>query len=509
MVDLMRSEPAGQMTPSVYETARLVSLAPWLPGHDRRLQFVSRALRPDGLWECRDGYALVPGLSAVEALLACVARDGPHAPGHTRTVPAAVDGLNALRPVLETVSGAALPDTVAAEVIVPGLVARINERVTALRTAFPRLDIAPLPVSAGTGAAERPRAGVGGKNTHPAKLLHTLEILDGHRPTTVRVTGGCVGCSPAATAAWLGSGTATSAGPDPARYFADLDARYGGPVPSVTPITVFERAWVLAALQEAGADLVSLAPDLLDELEDVIADGPAPGAPGLPPDADTSGVVLTVLAHAGRVRAPGVLDEFHNGRYFHCWTGERTPSPTANAHAIQALGAYLHHRPSAAARYGPVLDETVRWLVHTQTPQGCWTDKWHSSAYYATWCCATALARHGGPSGRAAAYRAARWVTRTRGEDGGWGRWQQTSEETAYAVATLALFGTSPAIDSGAAFLHRRAADTTRPRSGHPPLWHDKDLYAPTLVVDAAIAAALALARRTARPAGPDAGTVS
>src|SRR5437870_5537559 len=67
------ADPYGLTSPSVYETARVVSLAPWLTGHAQRVRFLLRSQHLGGSWGAADGYGLVPTLSATEALLA-----GPH-----------------------------------------------------------------------------------------------------------------------------------------------------------------------------------------------------------------------------------------------------------------------------------------------------------------------------------------------------------------------------------------------------------------------------------------------
>lgn len=76
IVDDLTERPWGSSSPSVYETGRLVSLAPWLTGHGERLRFLLAEQRPDGGWGLPDdGYALVPTLSATEALLSALGAD--------------------------------------------------------------------------------------------------------------------------------------------------------------------------------------------------------------------------------------------------------------------------------------------------------------------------------------------------------------------------------------------------------------------------------------------------
>jgi halimadienyl-diphosphate synthase len=93
------------------------------------------------------------------------------------------------------------------------------------------------------------------------------------------------------------------------------------------------------------------------------------------------------------------------------------------------------------------------------------------------------------------------WVLDTQRQDGSWGRWSGTYEETAYAVQILCRVGhgdaTAHAVGKGRACLPRLLDEP------HPPLWHDKDLYTPVRIVRAEGLAAGQLAGVTTRvPAG-------
>jgi len=88
------------------------------------------------------------------------------------------------------------------------------------------------------------------------------------------------------------------------------------------------------------------------------------------------------------------------------------------------------------------------------------------------------------------------WLLDSQREDGSWGRWGGTYEETAYAVRTLlqtfasrADSAVEQAAARGCVFLQRSTGDHK-----HPPLWHGKDLYTPIRVVRAEGLAALHLA---------------
>jgi hypothetical protein len=482
----LRREPAGQVSPSVYETGRLVSLAPWLAGHRERVAYLLAGQRADGGWGGPQGYALVPTLSAVEALLAEAAAT-PAGSRHDRLAHAADRGLALLAGTLLP-DPTPVPDTPAVDLIVPDLLRRITTRLAARPDAGPPADL-PLPAGIGVDryAVVRRllRAGAG----VPEKLLHAYETVaaDAPRPAVPPNGSGTVGASPAATAAWLGG---PGAGGPAAGWLAGVAA--AGPVPCTSPVTVFERSWVLGQLYRAGIPLAVPA-GLLAGLAAALGPRGAATAPGLPPDTDTTAVVLYALARAGRPASPDCLAGYDLGDHFCTWPGEDGASVTTNAHVLEALGWYARH---GSPGHTATLSRLTGWLADRQLPDGRWDDRWHASPYYATSCVVLALSRYvAEPRVAAAVERAVDWVLDSQREDGSWGRFTGTVEETAYALHVLlgrsvAVAGrAATAVDRALVFLCGRSADDG------PALWHDKDLYRPGLIVRAAGVAAVHLAR--------------
>ncbi|WP_406042970.1 prenyltransferase [Micromonospora sp. NBC_00898] len=494
-------QPAGQLTPSVYETGRLVTLAPRLSGHDRRLRYLLDRQRADGGWGAPEGYALVPTLSAVEALLGTLAAGRPAGVPRDELRAAARRGVAALSGWLGTTLRISVPDTPAADLIVPTLVDAVNGQLHSLddQPDFRWLP-ATTPLALPAGMDRRRLDALRGLLAHgrpvPQKLLHALEVLGPAarcRADVVPVAG-AVGASPAATAAWVGEpGGATLA------YLEDAVRRHDGPVPCCTPISVFERSWVLANLARAGLR-ARPAPSLVAELTAALGPEGTPTGPGLPADADTTSVTLYALARAGHPVHPASLARYERDGHFCTWPGEDGWSVTTNAHVFEALG---WHAGRNTAKGDPAARRLLRlagWLREQQHADGRWCDRWHASPYYATSCVVMALDRYA-PAAVAAESvdQAVDWVVGTQRADGSWGRWSGSREETAYALHVLLGVGrtrrpgVADSVRRGVAYL-----SATVGQQDDPPLWHDKDLYAPVLIVRSAVAAALHLA--AARP---------
>ncbi len=503
MADVDR-DPWGRVRASIYETARVLSFAPWLPGHERRLAWLVDQQDGDGSWgEGPAPYRLLPTLSAVEALLSTLRRYTASGTGREQLAAAAAAGLAALRCLPPA---GPWPDTAAIEILVPSLVAQINEHLGQPTIgALPRLG----PWSGGSHLAlpkgfqqqlpgqiaQRCRSA----GSVPQKLHHTYEGISRHMShAAVPVPGGLLGSSPAATAAWAATAPGSPAGQDGAvTELMAVARRYDGLFPEAAPITVFERLWVASALAGLGLPGTCLATvrAWVGQIYDAAG---VRGAPGLLPDADDTAMAVLVSALSGEPRDPAPLSSFEAGTHYDCYVGEDTWSVTSNAHALQALGACLRHKPTATDAHWPRMTMARDWLLAQQRPEGTWTDKWHASPYYATERCVSALARYGGPRALDAIRSAAGWVLATQHQDGSWGVWGGTAEETAYAVKTLLHVPAHAWQPQCAYALDRAEAALLARRTGphrHPALWHDKTLYAPEAMIQAEVTAAREMLR--------------
>ncbi|WP_307870843.1 prenyltransferase/squalene oxidase repeat-containing protein [Micromonospora sp. C51] len=494
LVAEMMRDPAGRTSPSPYETARLVSLAPWLIGHSDRVRYLLDTQRPDGGWGPPGGYGLVPTLSATEALLTVLHADPPA--DLARLVHAVDRALVALTGLVN--DGGPLPDTPALDMIVPALADRINDHLhrptmppPAVLERWQRSTPLGLPRGLTRKRLTAVRHLVATGAPLPDKLLHALEVVADLAPAAGDVAAnasGTVGASPAATAAWLGR-PARPGGHGALAYLEGTVRRYGGPVPCAAPITVFERAWVTTILARAGIDLTG-SPGLVDSLTADLGATGTPTGPGLPTDADTTAVTLAALGRLGVSASTDCLWPYEIPEGFATWPGEDGFSTTTNAHVLDALGQRLAEQRGAQPRHRAAVRRLVAALLDRQELQGNWADRWHASHFYATSCCVQALAEFGDPTTVARPLdRAVEWTLATQHTDGGWGTWSATAEETAYALHILLASGTRTpkvmdAVGRGHAYLCQDDGVTG------PALWHDKDLYQPTLIVRATVLAA-------------------
>lgn len=499
----LEAEPHGQVAPSVYETARLVTLSPWLGGHAERIAYLLQTQRPDGGWGPPQGYALVPTLSATEALLATLRSTGSgaqrdHAEAGLAT--AAARSLQALTTWLR--ADLLVPDTPGADLIVPYLVAGINQHLARLEhMAVPCLEPwhggrLGLPTGMDDSRLVKVRQALAAGVDLPGKLMHFLEVLSpAARAAGIRPAGpGTVGASPAATAAWIGNPNSGSSTTLALAHLATVAG--GGPVPCPFPITVFEAAWVVSGLARAGIRF-EVPPRIVESLSAAMGPLGTPTGPGLPADADTTAVALCALGQLGQPLDPKALWTYETADGFCTWPGEDGWSVTTNAHILDAFGQHVSSRVNAQPRYMAAVDRLTMALRERQQPDGHWRDRWHASPYYATMCCTLALHDFGRrPTATEAVARAVDWVLSTQRADGSWGRWGGTAEETAYALQIVLATrpraaGVQAAARRGYAYLCGTAGQEPA-----PPLWYGKELYRPLAIVRAAVLAALHLVRQ-------------
>lgn len=311
-----------------------------------------------------------------------------------------------------------------------------------------------------------------------------LRLLD---TPNLQEVNGSVGHSPSATAYFVIN--ANEQEPAAIQYLHSVITADGG-APNVAPFDIFERAWVLWNLMQAGQpdeETLALCRPHLDFLLRAwkTGEGSAWAAGYTPRDGDDTGLVYEVLSRFGcYVDAEAVLS-YEGDEHFRCFALEANPSISANIHLLGALrqAGYPASHPSA--------QKILRFLARCQDSGSLWYDKWHASPYYAS---THAVAACAGYADELVA-GTIQWLVSTQGQDGSWGFYMPTAEETAYALQALVLWkrhgGRVPeeALQRGAAWL----SDHVQPP--YAPMWIGKCLYSPELVIRSAIWSALAMVR--------------
>ncbi|MHB8187626.1 MAG: hypothetical protein ACYDDU_16435 [Dermatophilaceae bacterium] len=450
------------------------------------MEYLLRQQAADGGWGISTAR-LVPTLSATEALLT-IDTDAVGAELWNAAQRAVLMATDFLRKEISRASSAdRLPDTVAIEFIVPALTIRINSVLEMEE------GVGCIPMLAGSQVARLAelRAAVSTGHPLPHKLWHSWETFgSAERADLVHPDGGAVACSPAATALWAGAQPEVPA--ETRRYFAELNARHGGPVPVAAPMPHFERSWLLTTFAVHGVPHPAL-DEWLDVLDATLSPMGAAAGDGLPPDCDDTAMISSALAMSGRRVDLKPLMSFFRDPHFQCYPGERTTSPSTNAHALIALSAAAQ-RWGLASSTAAAARSTTRWLVDQQRPDGSWEDKWHLSPFYSTWCCVEGLVASAAlePTDCAgdtwaaddAIAAAVEWMLHTR-SSAGWGSVGENLEETCYGALVLSRAARPDQVRAARPAL--RAAltilDDVHPEETWPTLWIGKDLYTPQRVV--------------------------
>lgn len=475
----------GQVSPSIYDTAQTLRLAPPPEGIGPALNWLTEQQQSDGGW----GDPVLPRTREVPTLAAMLAL---HAYG-TRTH----DRL-AVRTALAFLKRQAwqwmtpLPDDLPAgiELLLPRLIEE---------AARSGLDVPLAPYASLIALGNRRRRLIAEAPPSPGNPATHAWDAWGVEPDIALLDGaGSVGHSPAATAAWLyvaerriDLGVACARA---RRYLEQASAATGldipGVVPTVWPIARFEQATALYTLLIAGLLDHPQLRAALDPQIDALAGALRPAGMGFSdffaPNGQTTAAALAVLRAAGRPADPAVLKGFIDSDHYCAYPDEFQASVSVTAHAVYALA--LFDGAGAHAR---------SYIVEHQLPDGRWHgDKWNGSWLYAT--CQALIALRGSEH-RAAMKRAVDALLSYQHAEGGWGMHGSTAEETAYGILAMRALLGDGLIDAGALIALARAEkwmlQEYRPFSPNQQLcWLAKELYRPLRIAQSFELAATILA---------------
>lgn len=295
---------------------------------------------------------------------------------------------------------------------------------------------------------------------------------------------GSVGNSPSATAYFV----LNISRADPAALTYLRKAVHDGSVPHMAPFDVFERAWMLwnvSLMAPLSDEIQSFCKPHVDFLEKAWQQGSGVGFSHIytPNDCDDTSLTFDVLRRFGRTGDLQGLLSYETDGHFFCYHAEANPSIGANIHTLSALrqvGYEVTH---------PTIQKILSFLRRAQTMKLFWSDKWHASPYYATAHAVIACAGYDDDVVEDAIY----WIIQTQHQDGSWGYYMPTAEETAYCLQALVTWKQhghpvpADVLKRGTAWLREHAEPP------YPPLWIAKCLYCPVLLVRSVIISALAL----------------
>jgi halimadienyl-diphosphate synthase len=493
--DLDPQHGSGVTSASPYETAWVALVhdrdAPDRLAFPEALAWLLRAQERDGSWGEPYPWSVLPTMAALLALV----RAGP-ARGAKRAARRARHYLDRALPRWASESA----DTPQIELLMLNALDELTEAGVVLT----------LPGEAELRARRAEaldRLPLGDLYAGNSTLIHALEALgkqvDYDRLSSLRAGGG-YGYSPAATAAVLSR--AQTWDTEAAAWVRKMADRYRGAMPASFPLDVFECAWVLHYLWHGHCaprphEHVPTRAALLWLRESLSDEGARfSRVAGLPRDVDDTAMAIAVLNRYGAHAAPASLEHFtRDGRYVSFVT-ESSASPSVNAHALDAL---LSVDSLAMSEDGGIRESVVSYLLDAQQNDGGWVDKWHVSPYYATHSVVSALVQLRGQHIGERLARAMRWLVSTTHHDGGWGMRGSSLEETAYALLSLhALHRRLENRDVVSSQRYRNLMQRGRQwllahfsqltlSARLPRMWVDKDLYAPTRVIYAAVLAAL------------------
>lgn len=294
---------------------------------------------------------------------------------------------------------------------------------------------------------------------------------------------GSVGCSPSATSYFA---LRVKKGDEKALKYLNKVCGQNGGAPNVAPFDVFETTWSLWNF--------SLVPNLLDNNKDLekhvnfLSDiwdknnGVGFASEYSVIDSDDSALVFETLSRLGINKNINSILAFEDDEYFRCFDLENAPSISVNIHVLGALkqAGYPADHPS--------VKKILFYLEKTKTEEGYWIDKWHLSPYYTT---SHAIISCAGYKDELV-QNAVHWILNTQKNNGAWGIFNPTAEETAYALQALWVwkqednFIPNDCLRKGKIWLEEHQCE-------YSPLWIGKCLYNPKLVVDSAILSALAM----------------
>ena len=486
LINMLSGWKPGKVMQTAYDTAWVARLGGLdIAMSNRALNWICENQLPDGSWGAAKPLYYHDRVISTLAAMTALCRRGRRASDHQQVQ----KGLAALERISGGATHGLMADphgaTAGFEMIVPTLVSeaeslgilkrqgdRILGRLSKLRSAkLARLNGQVINRSI-TMAFSAEMAG--------PDHQHLLNLDD------LQEENGSVAYNPSTTAYYATH--ACHGDPGAISYLQDVVDENGG-APIAAPFDVYERAWVLWNIALTGSldpEVLAYCKPHLDYLENAWVSGRGVGfGTGYSiQDGDDTSLVAAVLHHFGRSIDLATIENYEEQDHFRCFHLEVNPSVSTNVHFLDVfrrLELPAHH---------PAVRKIIHYLHKTRIGDRFWFDKWHVSPYYTSAHVVIACSDYD----HALAAQAIEWIVETQNEDGSWGFYLPSAEETAYALQALCSWngnggkGTKQCVQKGAEWLK----DHMQPP--YPALWIAKTLYYSEWVIRAEIISALIMA---------------
>jgi halimadienyl-diphosphate synthase len=461
----------GAMSPSAYDTAWVARVPlpgdPSQPAFPQALEWLRMVQNSDGSWGTPVPYYYDRAVNTLAALIALAQwKQG----GDQDRLEYAHHFLASMSPPDDKVL-----DTTGFELIFPSLL----WEATRLNYSLPQSQFQNVLNLREEKLRKLPLELIYCREATPVFSLEFLgENLDVQRAYELQESNGSICNSPAATAFF-----ATKTGDQRAYEYLNT-VTTNGCTPFAMPVDIFERAWVLYNLDMAGLlNLPEARPHIQYLREAWTSTGVSFSRLLTLKDLDDTAVAFKLLHHAGiRVDLSvfaGYLSK--SGQWFESYPFERNPSVSVNLHVMDALMSCDNTEET---------EEWISWVLTfvRQYKRGpLWYDKWHTSPHYTT---AHAIIIAGARAPDLIA-DSVQWILKTQREDGSWGWWCPTAEETAYCLQALSTchhrgWKINRSVMARAATYLWQHLD-----EDYVPLWIGKVAFTPHHIVRSAIVSAL------------------
>lgn len=487
---LLEKLGSSHMSHTAYDTAWIARLNEIEPNiSNLALQWICENQLPDGSWGAeRPMYYHDRVICTLSAMIA-LTRRGRRSQDKSQIQ----RGLDALEMITSGATHGLRADpngaTVGFEVIAPTLVAEA-ERLGIIKQQKDRI----LGRLSHLRAAKMAKLS-GHKISRFITVAHSAEMtgkdkIDLLDIDNLQEINGSVGNSPSATAHFA---MYVKPGNESGLYYLRYIINGGnGGAPTLSPIEIFERIWVLWNLSLTGLyktdnKIKALCSPHLDYLEAHWRPGQGLGFSRsfTPTDGDDTSVGFEILSKFGRKSDLEAVLSYEEEKWFRCFEYEMNPSVDVNIHVLGAL------HEAGYDKSHPSVKKIINFIQTMRQPGGYWLDKWNVSPYYTT--AHIIILCQGYDNGLC--QESVDWILNTHRPDGSWGFYNfSTAEETAYCIQALTVWQKHGNKIPKDKLNQAKIWLSNNCEPPYPPLWIDKSLYCPELLVQSSILSALILA---------------